>query len=67
MTEKPVAELSYEEAFAALQAVVEQLEAGYLSLDETLQLYARGKALAERCQSLLEAAELRLEELSGEA
>ncbi len=67
MTEKDVTQMSYEEAFAALQEVVEKLESGALSLDETLNWYARGKALADRCQALLEAAELRLEELNGDA
>lgn len=64
---KPLDELSYEQAFVELQAVVEQLEAGELPLEESLALFERGQALSARCSDLLEQAQLRLTELtSGE-
>jgi exodeoxyribonuclease VII small subunit len=64
---KSLDKLTYEEAFQELQAVVEQLEAGELPLQESLALFERGQALSARCSNLLEKAQLRLTELtSGE-
>ncbi len=62
---KDVQELSYEEAFDELQAVVDELEAGKLALEESLALFERGQALSTRCSTLLEQAELRLTELTS--
>lgn len=56
-------EMSYEEAFAELEALVDRLEAGDLALEEALSLFERGQALASRCGELLEGAELRLRQL----
>ena len=58
-------DLTYEQAFQELQAVVEQLEAGDLPLEESLALFERGQALSARCSSLLEEAQLRLTELTA--
>jgi exodeoxyribonuclease VII small subunit len=58
-------DLSYEQAFQELQAVVEQLEAGDLPLEESLALFERGQALSARCSSLLEKAQLRLTEMTA--
>ncbi len=56
--------LSFEDAYKALQETVEQLESGELPLNEAMTLYERGKALAARCQQLLTAAELRVQQLN---
>lgn len=58
MSEKQ--ELSFEEAYAELEQVVEALEAGGATLDETLSLYERGVELASYCEAVLEEAELRV-------
>lgn len=60
MTEQ---ELSFEDAYAELERVVEALEGGASTLEETLSLYERGITLAAYCESLLEKAELRVKEL----
>lgn len=60
-----VEEMTFEQAFEALQETVAQLETGELALEETLALYERGRALARRCQDLLDTAELRVTELGG--
>jgi exodeoxyribonuclease VII small subunit len=62
----PAAELPFEQAFQELDELVKQLESGELSLDESLALYERGQALAARCQSLLETAELKIQTLTAE-
>lgn len=56
---------SYEHLYARLQEVVARLEAGELPLEETLQLYEQGVRLAAECQRLLDAAELRVRQLSA--
>jgi len=55
--------LSFEEAQAELDRIVATLEGGEIDLDRSLALYERGVALARRCQSLLDSAELRVERL----
>jgi exodeoxyribonuclease VII small subunit len=62
---KDVQDLSYEEAFEELQAVVDELEAGKSALKDALALFERGQALSARCSALLEQAELRLTELTS--
>jgi len=55
--------LSFEEAFEELEDLVRQLEAGDLTLAESLALFERGQALAARCQQQLETAELKVQQL----
>lgn len=58
---------SYEALMERLQIVVERLETGQLPLAEALSLYEEGVALAARCQGILDAAELRVEQLVVDA
>lgn len=55
------ANLNYEEAREQLVAVVTKLEAGGVSLEESLALWERGEALAQRCEEWLEGARRRLD------
>jgi exodeoxyribonuclease VII small subunit len=55
---------TYEKLMARLTTVVDRLEAGNLPLAEALALYEEGVALGAACQRLLEAAELRVRQLS---
>ena len=66
-TQKPVEELSYEEALAELEQTVELLEGEQNPLDEAMKLFERGQALAARCGILLEAAQLKVQKLVGES
>jgi exodeoxyribonuclease VII small subunit len=52
---------SYEDARDELAAVVAKLEAGGLSLDESLTLWERGEALAALCGTFLDGARERVE------
>jgi exodeoxyribonuclease VII small subunit len=63
----PVEELTYEQAFAALESVVSALETEKRPLDEAMALFERGQALLKRCTFLLEQAELRVSLLSTES
>ncbi|WP_376775106.1 exodeoxyribonuclease VII small subunit [Saccharopolyspora phatthalungensis] len=56
-----VAELGYEQARDQLAEVVKQLEAGGLSLEDSLALWERGEALAAVCERHLAGARERVE------
>ncbi|MDH6575449.1 exodeoxyribonuclease VII small subunit [Kitasatospora sp. MAP5-34] len=53
--------LGYEQARDALLEVVRQLEAGGVSLEESLALWERGEQLAKVCQRWLDGARARLD------
>lgn len=53
--------LSYEAARDELASVVASLEAGGLTLEESLALWERGEQLATACQTWLDAAKVRLD------
>lgn len=48
---------SFENDLQALEALVEKLEQGDLPLEDSLQQFERGIALARRCQQALKTAE----------
>ena len=64
--EKPVEELSYEEALAELEEIVSALEGEQSQLADAINLFERGQALAARCGVLLEAAELKVKQVVGD-
>jgi exodeoxyribonuclease VII small subunit len=53
--------LSYEKAREELTKVVEQLESGSATLEESLKLWERGEELAKICQDLLDGAKSKIE------
>ena len=57
---------NFETALRQLDAVVEKLESGDLSLDESLSCFEEGVAAVRQCRERLKNAELRFEELSAE-
>lgn len=61
MASTDVSSLSYEQARDELIAVVNDLEQGSSSLEESLQLWERGEALAKRCEEWLVGARARLD------
>ena len=72
MTTEPSAEpavdpgieaLSFDDAFAELRAAVAELEAGGLSLEDTIARTVRAVALQRHCERLLGQAELRVKQL----
>ena len=63
-TQEPAIDsLSFDEALAALQKTVAELEAGGQPLERSIALYERGVALHERCAKLLAEAELKVQQL----
>ena len=62
----PIDDLTYEHAFAELEKIVSALETGEHTLDEAIAQYERGQALARHCVNLLDKAELKVQQLSGD-
>lgn len=62
-TESTSEKLSFEQAIGELEAIVEQLERGDVSLDAAIEAYARGMSLKTQCQARLEEARLRVEKI----
>jgi exodeoxyribonuclease VII small subunit len=61
--EPAVSEMSFEQAMAALEAIVDRLEKGDAPLEDSIALYERGAALRAHCEARLRAAELRVEKI----
>ena len=57
MSDKPVDEMSFEEAMAELETVVGALEGGNVPLEDSIRLYERGAVLKAHCEAKLKAAE----------
>ncbi|WP_242112229.1 exodeoxyribonuclease VII small subunit [Luteimonas aquatica] len=68
MPRKPSADPSpvadFETSLEALEQLVEKMEHGEMSLEQSLAAYERGVGLYRRCQQALEQAELRVRLLS---
>jgi exodeoxyribonuclease VII small subunit len=61
----PIDQLTYEQAFTELEGIVTALESEQRSLEEALALFERGQALASYCASLLDQADLKVQQLSA--
>ena len=58
-----IKKMSFEEALAALEAIVQDLEGGEVPLDQSIAIYERGEELKKHCGALLKAAEDRVEKI----
>ena len=56
---------NFEEQLTALESVVERLERGDLSLEESVHLFEEGIKLSDACKKELEAAEGKIQVLVG--
>jgi exodeoxyribonuclease VII small subunit len=59
------AEMTYEEALEAVEAIFDRIESGQAGFEESITLYERGRVLLARCRSILDRAEQRLTELDA--
>lgn len=57
--------LSFETALAELESIVQGMETGTLSLEESLAAYQRGAVLLKHCQDTLAAAEQKIQVLEA--
>lgn len=65
MADKDSDNLTFEETLGALEELVERMERGDLSLEESLQSFERGVQLTRSCQKALKAAEQKVEILTS--
>jgi exodeoxyribonuclease VII small subunit len=61
--EDDIGNMSFEEALAALERIVDDLEKGDVPLDQSIKIYERGEALKKHCDALLKAAEDKVEKI----
>lgn len=59
-----ISKMSFEDALAALEKIVNDLEAGRAPLAESISLYERGVSLKNHCESKLKEAQLKVEKIS---
>ena len=64
--QKEQAPMDFEGTLAELEELVGRMEAGSLSLEESLAAFERGIKLTRECQSALRSAELRIKALTQE-
>ena len=57
------ADLSFEDALARLEGIVQRLESGQAPLEESISLYEQGAALKAHCEAKLKDAQLRVEKI----
>ena len=62
-TSKESEPLDFEAALGELEALVQRMETGSLTLEESLQAFERGVKLTRQCETALERAELRVKAL----
>jgi exodeoxyribonuclease VII small subunit len=55
---------TYETKIEQLKKIIEKIEDGNTSLDESMRLYEQGAALIKQCETLLADAELKITTLS---
>lgn len=65
MAEKDSGALDFEQALKELEGLVERLEQGEMTLEESLKSFERGIELTRHCQQALQAAEQKVEILTS--
>jgi len=58
---------TYEVTIEQLKQIIEKIEDGNTSLEESMRLYEQGAALVKRCETLLAEAEVKISSLSQDA
>jgi exodeoxyribonuclease VII small subunit len=60
------AELDFERAVEQVEKIIEKIESGEIGLEASIAEYERGVGLIRRCRQVLERAEQRVDELTGQ-
>ncbi len=58
-----VSNLSFEDALKQLETIVRELEQGNVPLERSIEMYERGAVLRAHCDTLLKAAEAKVEKI----
>ena len=62
--EQNIENLSFEAALGELETLVQNLESGQTSLEDSINAYERGVALKKHCEKKLKEAELKIEQIA---
>lgn len=62
-----IRKMSFEEALKALEVIVQRLEGGEVSLEDSIEIYGRGTLLKRHCEAKLRAAQERVDKIVIEA
>jgi exodeoxyribonuclease VII small subunit len=65
-TDEALGAIDFETALAELEELVDQMEAGDLSLEDSLKAFERGVKLTRHCQAALRSAELKVRKLTAD-
>ncbi|RLS47089.1 MAG: exodeoxyribonuclease VII small subunit [Planctomycetota bacterium] len=65
--DQSISNLGYEDAMQQLESIVDQLESGAISLEESLKAFERGRALSNHCRAILDNATKRIQTLTADA
>lgn len=65
MTE--IKDMTFEEAIVELEDLVKKLEGGNLDLDSSLKIYEQAVELRDRCRTILEESERKVQKLMASA
>lgn len=60
-----IKKMKFEEALAALEDIVRNLESGQVSLEESIEIYTRGTQLKAHCEDKLKDATARIEKITS--
>ncbi len=63
MADENLSELSFEEALAQLEKIVQELESGRIKLDDAVASYEKAVALKKLCEEKLHSAQLKIEKI----
>lgn len=64
MAEQDIKDMSFEQALAELEAIVEKMESGNVDLNSSIATYERGEKLKKHCETMLKEAEARVEKIT---
>ena len=65
--DQSISNLGYEDAMKQLESIVDQLESGAISLEDSLKAFERGRALSNHCRGILDNATKRIQTLTADA
>jgi|TARA_R110002126_G_scaffold13118_1_gene55983 exodeoxyribonuclease VII small subunit len=64
MAEQNIKDMNFESALGELETLVQNLESGQTSLEDSINAYERGVSLKKHCEKKLKEAELKIEQIS---
>lgn len=63
VSDKPIKDMTFEDALKELEGIVSRLEKGDASLEDSITIYQRGAALKAHCEGKLKDAQLKVEKI----